>query len=838
MMTEQFAVTGMTCAACSAHVEKAVSRLSGVQSAPVNLMLGSMTVTYDEKAVTEGDIIAAVKAAGYGASPASQTDQGQLRRDQDAALRRRKKHLIWSVVFLVPLFYLSMGHMMGLPLPQVLHTHPLLLACLQLALVIPILILNRNYFTVGFSRLVKLSPNMDSLVAVGAAAGLVYSLIEMGLLAAGQVSGMPDLYFESAGMILTLVTVGKYLEERSRGKTTGAISALLALAPESAVVRRQGQELTIPTEEIVAGDTVIVRQGGRIPVDGVITDGHAAVDESAITGESLPVEKVPGDAVTSATVTSSGYLELRATRVGGDTTLSQIIRLMEEAASSKAPISRLADRISGIFVPAVMAISLTAALLWAFVGGMDVRFCLSIAIAVLVISCPCALGLATPVAIMVGTGQAAQQGILIKSAESLELLHKVQTVVLDKTGTVTMGQPRVTDILCAPSVTEEELLCVAASAEKPSEHPLAHAIVEESQARHIPLCPVSGFRSVPGGGIQATLSGEAVLAGNAGYLAQNGVSLAAMEADAHRLAEDGKTPLFLAESGRLLGCVAVADVVKPDSAKAIAALRRMGRRVVLLTGDNQRTANAIARQIGVDQVIAQVLPQDKAKCVAQLQQQGQRVAMVGDGVNDAPALAQADVGLAIGAGTDIAIESADVVLMKSSLLDIPAAMDLSRAVLRNIKQNLFWAFFYNSIGIPVAAGVLYPALHLTLNPMLAAAAMSLSSVCVVSNALRLRGWKPPVFPDQPAPTAPLPESAVFQSQGKEENTVNKTIHIDGMMCTHCTGRVEKALNDLPGVEATVDLDSKSAAVTCTPDVSDDTLRQAVEDAGYHVTGIR
>lgn len=838
MMTEQFAVTGMTCAACSAHVEKAVSRLSGVQSAPVNLMLGSMTVTYDEKAVTEGDIIAAVKAAGYGASPASQTDQGQLRRDQDAALRRRKKHLIWSVVFLIPLFYLSMGHMMGLPLPQVLHTHPLLLACLQLALVIPILILNRNYFTVGFSRLVKLSPNMDSLVAVGAAAGLVYSLIEMGLLAAGQVSGMPDLYFESAGMILTLVTVGKYLEERSRGKTTGAISALLALAPESAVVRRQGQELTIPTEEIVAGDTVIVRQGGRIPVDGVITDGHAAVDESAITGESLPVEKVPGDAVTSATVTSSGYLELRATRVGGDTTLSQIIRLMEEAASSKAPISRLADRISGIFVPAVMAISLTAALLWAFVGGMDVRFCLSIAIAVLVISCPCALGLATPVAIMVGTGQAAQQGILIKSAESLELLHKVQTVVLDKTGTVTMGQPRVTDILCAPGVTEEELLCVAASAEKPSEHPLAHAIVEESQARHIPLCPVSGFRSVPGGGIQATLSGEAVLAGNAGYLAQNGVSLAAMEADAHRLAEDGKTPLFFAESGCLLGCVAVADVVKPDSAKAIAALRRMGRRVVLLTGDNQRTANSIARQIGVDQVIAQVLPQDKAKCVAQLQQQGQRVAMVGDGVNDAPALAQADVGLAIGAGTDIAIESADVVLMKSSLLDIPAAMDLSRAVLRNIKQNLFWAFFYNSIGIPVAAGVLYPALHLTLNPMLAAAAMSLSSVCVVSNALRLRGWKPPVFTDQPAPTAPLPESAVFQSQGKEENTVNKTIHIDGMMCTHCTGRVEKALNDLPGVEATVDLDSKSAAVTCTPDVSDDTLRQAVEDAGYHVTGIR
>lgn len=835
-MTDKFVITGMTCAACTAHVERAAASVPGVHSASVNLMLGSLVCDCDDGTAPEA-IIAAVQAAGYGAAPESAARR-DLHAEQDAAVKSMGRRLLWSVICLVPLFYLSMGHMMGLPVPMFMHTQPLLAAFVLLALTVPILILNRSYFTVGFSRLLKGAPNMDSLVALGAAAGLVYSLIEMGLLAAGKVTGMPDLYFESAGMILALVTVGKYLEERSRGKTTGAISALLALAPESAMVRRQGQELTIPTEEIVAGDTVIVRQGGRIPVDGVITDGHAAVDESAITGESLPVEKVPGDAVTSATVTSSGYLELRATRVGGDTTLSQIIRLMEEAASSKAPISRLADRISGIFVPTVMAISLTAALLWAFVGGMDVRFCLSIAIAVLVISCPCALGLATPVAIMVGTGQAAQQGILIKSAESLELLHKVQTVVLDKTGTVTMGQPRVTDTLCAPGVTEEELLCVAASAEKPSEHPLAHAIVEESQARHIPLCPVSGFRSVPGGGIQATLSGEAVLAGNAGYLAQNGVSLAAMEADAHRLAEDGKTPLFFAESGHLLGCIAVADVVKPDSAKAIAALRRMGRRVVLLTGDNQRTANAIARQIGVDQVIAQVLPQDKAKCVAQLQQQGQRVAMVGDGVNDAPALAQADVGLAIGAGTDIAIESADVVLMKSSLLDIPAAMDLSRAVLRNIKQNLFWAFFYNSIGIPVAAGVLYPALHLTLNPMLAAAAMSLSSVCVVSNALRLRGWKPPAFPDQPAPTAPLPESAVFQSQGKEENTVNKTIHIDGMMCTHCTGRVEKALNDLPGVEATVDLDSKSAAVTCTPDVSDDTLRQAVEDAGYHVTGIR
>ena len=832
MMTEQFAVTGMTCAACSAHVEKAVSRLSGVQSAPVNLMLGSMTVTYDEKAVTEGDIIAAVKAAGYGASPASQTDQGQLRRDQDAALRRRKKHLIWSVVFLVPLFYLSMGHMMGLPLPQVLHTHPLLLACLQLALVIPILILNRNYFTVGFSRLVKLSPNMDSLVAVGAAAGLVYSLIEMGLLAAGQVSGMPDLYFESAGMILTLVTVGKYLEERSRGKTTGAISALLALAPESAVVRRQGQELTIPTEEIVAGDTVIVRQGGRIPVDGVITDGHAAVDESAITGESLPVEKVPGDAVTSATVTSSGYLELRATRVGGDTTLSQIIRLMEEAASSKAPISRLADRISGIFVPAVMAISLTAALLWAFVGGMDVRFCLSIAIAVLVISCPCALGLATPVAIMVGTGQAAQQGILIKSAESLELLHKVQTVVLDKTGTVTMGQPRVTDILCAPGVTEEELLCVAASAEKPSEHPLAHAIVEESQARHIPLCPVSGFRSVPGGGIQATLSGEAVLAGNAGYLAQNGVSLAAMEADAHRLAEDGKTPLFFGGAGRLLGIIAVADTIKEDSPQAIRELQAMGIRVVMLTGDNQRTADAIGRQAGVDEVIAGVLPDGKEREIRRLSARG-KVAMVGDGINDAPALTRADIGIAIGAGTDVAIDAADVVLVNSHLSDVPAAIRLSRATLRNIHENLFWAFFYNTIGIPIAAGVFVP-LGLTLNPMIGAAAMSLSSFCVVTNALRLNLFKLRDTRHDHKRANHLKEVPEI----KEETAMKKTIQIEGMMCAHCEATVKKALEALPEVtEAEVSHTAGTAVVTLSAPVDDAVLKSTVEAKDYTVTGI-
>ena len=838
MMTEQFAVTGMTCAACSAHVEKAVSRLSGVQSAPVNLMLGSMTVTYDEKAVTEGDIIAAVKAAGYGASPASQTDQGQLRRDQDAALCRRKKHLIWSVVFLVPLFYLSMGHMMGLPLPQVLHMHPLLLACLQLALVIPILILNRNYFTVGFSRLVKLSPNMDSLVAVGAAAGLVYSLIEMGLLAAGQVSGMPDLYFESAGMILALVTVGKYLEERSKGKTTGAITALLALAPESAVVRRDGQEVTVPTEDIRKGETVIVRQGGRIPVDGTVTAGSGVADESALTGESMPVEKNVGDKAVSATILTGGYLELTADRVGSDTTLSQIVQLMEQAASGKAPISRLADKISAVFVPVVISIAVIAAVLWATVGGMGVRFCLSVGIAVLVISCPCALGLATPVAITVATGKAAEQGVLVKSAASLELMGRIDTVVLDKTGTVTEGKPRVTDVLCAESMDESTLLAAAASLEKPSEHPLAAAIVEEAQQRALPLQPVTAFSAVAGGGVTAKAENVVLLAGNERFMDDSGVAVSdTMRSAAAKLAEDGKTPLFIAGNGALLGVIAVADVVKEDSAQAIAALRDMGCEVVLLTGDNRRTAEAIARQVGVDRVIAQVLPQDKARCVQELQAEGKKVAMVGDGINDAPALVTADVGLAIGAGTDVAIESADIVLMRSSLMDIVDAAALSRATVRNIRQNLFWAFFYNAIGIPVAAGALYPAFGITLNPMIAAAAMSLSSVCVVSNALRLRGRRS----RRKKAAAPVAKAApqVYdrtETNSKEADDMDKkTITIKGMMCAHCVSHVEKALTAL-GVQADVDLASGTAVVTGKAD--DEALRKAVTDAGYEVVDIK
>lgn len=835
-MTEKFVVTGMTCAACAAHVEKAANSLDGVDSAAVNLMLGTLVCSYDANKVTPQAIISAVEASGYGAAPADEAKR-DIRREQEASARAMGRRLLWSVVCLVPLFYLSMGHMMGLPVPAFMHRQPLTAALVQLVLCVPILILNRAYFTVGFSRLFKGAPNMDSLVALGAAAGLVYSLIEMGLLAAGQVTGMPDLYFESAGMILTLVTVGKYLEERSKGKTTGAITALLALAPDVAVVRRSGTEVTVATDQIKAGETVIVRQGGRIPVDGTVVKGSGSVDESALTGESMPVEKTAGSKAVSATVLTSGYLEMTADRVGADTTLSQIIRLMEQAASTKAPISRLADKISAVFVPSVISIAVAAALLWATVGGMGVRFCLSIGIAVLVISCPCALGLATPVAITVATGKAAEKGILIKSAASLELMGRVNTVVLDKTGTVTEGKPRVTDVLCAANVTEEELLCAAASLEKPSGHPLADAIVQEAERRSIPLCAVSDFAAVAGGGVQAVQDGKTLYAGNDRYMESIGADTAALRAAAEMLAAAGKTPLYFAEDRQLLGVIAVADVVKPDSAAAIAALRRSGCEVVLLTGDNQRTAEAIARQVGVDRVIAQVLPQDKARCIEDLQKAGRLVAMVGDGVNDAPALVTADVGLAIGAGTDVAIESADVVLMRSSLMDIVDAAALSRATLRNIRQNLFWAFFYNSIGIPVAAGVLYPALGITLNPMIAAAAMSLSSVCVVSNALRLRGWKgsaPVRRGEAPANTQSEPAAPAAQ-HNEEEPTMKKTLSIEGMMCAHCAAHVEKALNALPGVTAAVDLAGSSAVVT--GDVSDEALKKAVADAGYTVTDI-
>ena len=835
-MTDKFVITGMTCAACAAHVERAAASVPGVHSASVNLMLGSLVCDHDDSAAPEA-IIAAVQNAGYGAAPESAARR-DLHAEQDAAVKSMGRRLLWSVICLVPLFYLSMGHMMGLPVPMFMHTQPLLAAFVLLALTVPILILNRSYFTVGFSRLFKGAPNMDSLVALGAAAGLVYSLIEMGLLAAGKVAGMPDLYFESAGMILALVTVGKYLEERSKGKTTGAITALLALAPESAVVRRDGQEVTVPTEDIRKGETVIVRQGGRIPVDGTVTAGSGVADESALTGESMPVEKNIGDKAVSATILTGGYLELTADRVGSDTTLSQIVQLMEQAASGKAPISRLADKISAVFVPVVISVAVIAAALWATVGGMGVRFCLSIGIAVLVISCPCALGLATPVAITVATGKAAEQGVLVKSAASLELMGRINTVVLDKTGTVTEGKPCVTDVLCAENIDESTLLAAAASLEKPSEHPLAAAIVEEAQRRALPLQPVTAFSAVAGGGVTAKAENVTLLAGNERFMDDSGVAVSeAMRSAAAKLAEDGKTPLFIAGNGALLGVIAVADVVKEDSAQAIAALRDMGCEVVLLTGDNRRTAEAIARQVGVDRVIAQVLPQDKAKCVADLQKEGRKVAMVGDGINDAPALVTADVGLAIGAGTDVAIESADIVLMRSSLMDIVDAAALSRATVRNIRQNLFWAFFYNAIGIPVAAGALYPAFGITLNPMIAAAAMSLSSVCVVSNALRLRGWRSrrKKAADPVAKAAPQVYDRTETNSKEADDMDKKTITIKGMMCAHCVSHVEKALTAL-GVQADVDLASGTAVVTGKAD--DEALRKAVTDAGYEVVDIK
>ncbi len=834
-MTEKFVVTGMTCAACAAHVERAANSVPGVRDASVNLMLGTLTCQRDDS-VDPAAIVSAVTAAGYGAAPESEVRR-DLRAEQDASAKAMGRRLLWSAVCLVPLFYLSMGHMMGLPVPAFMHTEPLLAGILLLVLTVPILLLNRSYFTVGFSRLCKGSPNMDSLVALGAAAGLVYSLIELGLLAAGKVTGMPDLYFESAGMILTLVTVGKYLEERSKGKTTGAITALLALAPESAVVRRDGKEVTVPTGDIRPGETVIVRQGGRIGVDGTVTAGGGTVDESALTGESMPVEKTVGDRAVSATILTGGYLELTAERVGEDTTLSQIIRLMEQAAGGKAPISRLADRISAVFVPVVIAIAVLASVLWAAAGGMGVRFCLSIGIAVLVISCPCALGLATPVAITVATGKAAERGVLVKSAASLELMGRVDTVVLDKTGTVTEGKPRVTDVLCAAGMDESALLSAAASLEKPSEHPLAGAIVAEAETRKLTLHPASDFSAVAGGGVTASVAGVKLLAGNEAFMEQSGVAVSAeLHSAAAQLAEDGKTPLFVAGNGALLGVVAVADVVKRDSAAAVAALRSMGCEVVLLTGDNRRTADAIARQVGVSRVIAQVLPQDKARVVRELQASGGRVAMVGDGINDAPALVTADVGLAIGAGTDVAIESADIVLMKNSLMDVADAVSLSRATLRNIRQNLFWAFFYNSVGIPVAAGALYPAWGLTLNPMLAAAAMSLSSVCVVGNALRLRSWKSGEAAAKTVAKPPQPVYDMCNQCSKEADTMSKkTVTIKGMMCAHCVSHVEKALTAL-GVQADVDLATGTAVVT--GDVSDDALRKAITDAGYEVVDIK
>ena len=861
-MKQKFNITGMTCSACSAHVEKAVRKLEGIQSADVSLMTNSMAVRYDENILSAGDIIKAVVDSGYGASLAQSGggSQAPVQSGHDTVaqeLAAMKRRLVWSFVFLIPLFYISMGHMMGAPLPAFLlgHENAVAFGLTQLLLTLPIMYLNDKYYKVGIKTLLHGAPNMDSLIAVGSAAAVVYGIFAIYQIGWGLGHGdmarvakyHMDLYFESAGMILTLITLGKFLETRSKGKTSEAITRLMDLAPKTASVLRDGMELEIPVEEVRVGERVVVRPGQSIPVDGVILEGTSAVDESALTGESLPVDKGPGDKVAAASINKSGYFTFEASRVGEDTTLAQMIRLVEEASASKAPIAKLADKVAGVFVPVVMAIALVSAAAW-LLTGHGVTQALTAGVAVLVISCPCALGLATPVAIMVGTGKGAENGILIKSAEALEALHAVDTVVLDKTGTPTQGKPVVTDVLPADDMDEEGLLILAACLEGPSEHPLAAAIVEESGRRKLPITSVGGFTAVHGRGVRATLGDRTCMGGNRAMMEESGVELGDFPAKAEALAAQGKTPLYFADEKKVLGLIAVADTPKPTSAAAVAAFRQLGLEVVMLTGDNRRTAEAIGRELGVTRVMAEVLPQDKERVVRQLQEEGGKVAMVGDGINDAPALARADVGLAIGAGTDVAIESADIVLMKSDLLDAAAAVELSRATIRNIKQNLFWAFFYNSLGIPLAAGVFYAALNWQLNPMFAAAAMSLSSVTVVSNAMRLRLFKSRFKSEVPgektgddtgADASRLPSAKMEETTQGGNEPMQKTMIIEGMMCTHCTGRVEKALAAIDGVTAVeMSLEGKSATLTLSKAVEDQVLTDAVTQAGYEVVSVQ
>ena len=848
-MKQKFDVTGMTCSACSAHVEKSVRKVEGVNQVTVNLLSNSMVVEYDPDKTDDGAIVAAVKAGGYGAALQEQDrPKGNVRKSaNDTAkeeLRSMKKRLVVSFVFLIPLFYLSMGHMMGLPVPAFFHgnQNAMAFAFTQFLLTLPILAVNHKYFRVGFKTLFKGAPNMDSLIAIGSSAAVVYGVFAIYKIGWGLGHGdmamveryTMDLYFESAGMILALITLGKFLEARAKGKTSEAITKLMDLAPKTAVVLRDGAEQELPVEEVQVGETVVVRSGQSIPLDGVILEGNGSVDESALTGESIPVEKRPGDRVTGASINKSGYFTFRVTQVGEDTALAHIIKLVEEASSSKAPIAKLADKVSGVFVPIVIGVAALTFLAW-MLTGHGLEFSLSAGIAVLVISCPCALGLATPTAIMVGTGKGAENGILIKSAEALEVAHTVDTVVLDKTGTITQGKPRVTDVLTR--MNRNAFLVLAASLEKASEHPLAEAIVDE--AKEFPLRPVEDFSAVAGQGIAGMVDGERYIAGNLKMMKENHIPAGDYEQEAARLAGEGKTPLFFAKpdasGGSVLGVVAVADVVKPTSRQAVQELQQMGIEVVMLTGDNERTATAIQKQVGISRVIAEVLPQDKEKEVRMLQESGKKVAMVGDGINDAPALTRADVGIAIGAGTDIAMESADVVLMRSDLLDAVSAIQLSRATIRNIKENLFWALIYNSIGIPLAAGVFYYALGWMLNPMFAAAAMSLSSVCVVSNALRLKLFRP-----RRAQRLQEEESTItpeIKGLKGDDRTMTKTMKIEGMMCSHCSGRVEQALNALEGVTAKVDLEKKSAYLTLSAPVSEETLKAAVTDAGYTVVSV-
>ena len=854
---EQYNVTGMSCAACSARVEKAVKKVPGVTSCSVSLLTNSMGV---EGTASSAAIIQAVQEAGYGASPkaagaaAASSPSADLDALADHETPKLKRRLIASLGFLLVLMYFSMGHMMwGWPLPHWFDGNHVAMGLVQLLLAGIVMVINQKFFINGFKGLIHGSPNMDTLVAMGSMASFVWSTYALFAMTRAQVDGndelvmhyMMEFYFESAAMILTLITVGKMLEARSKGKTTDALKSLMKLAPKTATLLRDGAEVTVPIEQVQKGDIFVVRPGENIPVDGVVLEGSSAVNESALTGESIPVDKAAGDKVSAATANQSGFLRCEATRVGEDTTLAQIIRMVSDAAATKAPIAKVADTVSGFFVPAVISIAVVTTVVWLLLGR-ELGYALARGISVLVISCPCALGLATPVAIMVGNGMGAKNGILFKTAASLEAAGRTQIVALDKTGTITSGEPKVTDILPADGVTETELLTLAAALECKSEHPLARAVLAYAEAQQLDAPEVTDFAALPGNGLSAKLDGKEIFGGNAAFTGTKVTVPAELAQAATELSAQGKTPLFFGGAGRLLGVIAVADTIKEDSPRAIRELQAMGIKVVMLTGDNQRTADAIGKQAGVDAVIAGVLPDGKEAVIRQLQAAG-KVAMVGDGINDAPALTRADTGIAIGAGTDVAIDAADVVLMNSRLSDVPAAIRLSRATLRNIHENLFWAFLYNTIGIPLAAGAFIP-FGLTLNPMFGAAAMSLSSFCVVSNALRLNLFDlhstehdHPLKNASALPAALTQPAAVEDKERtiKEDMTMKKTLHVEGMMCGHCEARVKKALEALPEVtEAVVSHEAGTAVVTLSAEVSDDVLKKTVEDQDYKVTGIQ
>lgn len=853
MPKEFFNVTGMTCASCSARVEKTVSKLDGVENVSVNLLTNSMEVNFDENKINAQNIISAVTNAGYGASIKGKQPVKKESTTADDEVKSAKHRLIASIIFLVPLFYISMGHMMGLPIPHFMHgtENVLAFAFTQFLFTIPIVFINFHFFKNGFKNLFKLSPNMDSLIAIGSTASIVYGIFAIYRIGWGLGHNdlelvdkySMDLYFESAGTILTLITLGKFLESKAKRKTTDAITKLINLKPQTAFVERNGSIIEIPVEDVITGDIVLVKQGSTIPVDGVIVKGSCTVDESVITGESMPVEKNIGDNVIGATINKSGYVEIKATKVAENSTLSQIIKLVEEASATKAPVAKVADKISGVFVPIVITIAVISAVIWLMVGA-TVEFALSTGIAVLVISCPCALGLATPTAIMTGTGRGAQMGILIKSAEALETAGGINTVVLDKTGTITKGKPQVTDVT-AIALNQRELIDIAVSLEELSEHPLADAVVEYGNSVGYNKLNVSNFESYGGMGVSANINGSKILAGNIKLMKKNNVDISKNQDSIDNLASQGKTPLIFAKSNDItkaniiIGFIAVADVIKESSKQAVKELQNMNIDVVMLTGDNQSTANAISKACNITNVIAEVLPQDKEAKVRQLQSENRRVAMVGDGINDAPALAKADVGVAIGAGTDIAIDSADVVLVKSNLIDIVKFIQLSRRTMLNIKENLFWALIYNSLGIPLAAGVFYSILGWKLNPMYGAAAMCVSSVCVVMNALRLRTFKPHfkyIQSENGDKKSTEEINTTVIEKREEEKTMTKKIFIEGMMCTHCSGAVEKALNAIDGVTATVDLANKCATVT--GDAADDVLTSVITEAGYTVTEIK